>query len=82
MPHRHWGVRATKPPVPLGPPPAAAWSGGAFVGIIVVIMIVLGVALYAVSNTVTDVANTAASAPPTTGQGAGAPTPSGGGAVE
>ena len=77
MPHRHWGVRATKPLVPPGPTSAAAWSTGAFIGIIVVIIIVLGVVLYAVSNTVTDVANTNAGEPPTTGQGAGVPTPSG-----
>ena len=77
MPHRHWGLRSTKPPVPAGPNPAAGWSGGAFVSIILVITIVLGIVLYAVSNTVTDVANTTAGEPPTTGQGAGVPTPSG-----
>ena len=60
MPHRHWGIRSTKPPVPAGPTPAAGWSGGAFVSIILVITIVLGIVLYAVSNTVTDVANTTA----------------------
>ena len=57
MPHRHWGIRSTKPPVPAGPTAAAGWSGGAFVSIILVITIVLGIVLYAVSNTVTDVAN-------------------------
>jgi hypothetical protein len=65
MTHRHYGVRETKP---------ATWRGNAFIWGIVVLMIVLGVALYGVSKTVTDAVNTTASAPRTTGQGSPAPT--------
>jgi hypothetical protein len=57
---------------------APAWLGDPFIWGIVGIMIVLGVTLYAVSKTVTDVVNTTASVPHTTGQGSpahtGAPT--------
>ena len=50
-----------------GPTRAATLSGGAIVGGIVVILIVLGLVLYGVSKIVTDAANnTAASAPQTT----------------
>ena len=65
MTHRHYGVRETK---------RATWRGNAFIWGIVVLMIVLGVALYGVSKTVTDAVNTTASAPRTTGQGSPAPT--------
>jgi Na+-transporting methylmalonyl-CoA/oxaloacetate decarboxylase gamma subunit len=51
-------------------------SGGAIVGGIVVILIVLGLVLYGMSKIITDAANTATSAPLTTGQGAAAPPPS------
>jgi hypothetical protein len=43
----------------------------------VVVLIVLGVVLYGVRKIITDAANTATSAPLTTGQGAAAPPPSG-----
>ena len=50
-----------------GPTRAATLSGGAIVGGIVVILIVLGLVLYGVSKIVTDAANnTTASAPQTT----------------
>jgi hypothetical protein len=65
MTHRHYGVRETKP---------ATWRGNAFIWGIVVLMIVLGIALYGVSKTVTDAVNTTAGAPHTTGQGSPAPT--------
>ena len=79
MAHRHYGVTVAKPrPSYSGPTRAATLSGGAIVGGIVVILIVLGLVLYGVSKIVTDTANnTAASAPLTTGQGAAAPPPSG-----
>jgi hypothetical protein len=78
MTHRHYGVRVPKPPATdKRQVPAGAWSGGAFIWSIVVIMVVLGVTLYGVTKTVTDIAKTTASAPRTTGQGsparAGAP---------
>ena len=72
MTHRHYGVRETKPATNRGQAPR--WSGNAFIWGIVVLMIVLGVALYGVSKTVTDAVNTTASAPRTTGQGSPAPT--------
>jgi asparagine N-glycosylation enzyme membrane subunit Stt3 len=78
MTRRHYGIRVPKPrPTYTGPAGAGAWSGSAFIGAIVVILIVLGIILYGVSKTVTDAANTATSAPLTTGQGAAAPPPSG-----
>ena len=72
MTRRHYGVRQTKPATNRGQAPR--WSGNAFIWGIVVLIIVLGVALYGVSKTVTDAANTTTSAPRTTGQGSPAPT--------
>ena len=72
MTRRHYGVRQTKPAT--NRDQARRWSGNAFIWGIVVLMIVLGVALYGVSKTVTDALNTTASAPRTTGQGSPAPT--------
>ena len=46
-----------------GPARAGAWSGSAFIGAIVVILIVLGVILYGLSKTITDTANITTSAP-------------------
>ena len=74
MTRRHYGIRVPKPrPTYTGPAGAGAWSGSAFIGAIVVILIVLGVVLYGVSKTVIDTANTTTSAPPTTGHGTRAP---------
>jgi hypothetical protein len=72
MARRHYGLRQTKPATDRGE--AARWSSNAFIWGIVVLMIVLGVALYGVSKTVTDAVNTTASAPRTTGQGSPAST--------
>jgi hypothetical protein len=73
MTHRHYGVRGRKPPATdTGPTPGGALSGGAIIGMI---LIVLGVVLYGVSKTVTDAVNTTTSAPRTTGQAAPAPIP-------
>ena len=70
MTRRHYGIRVPKPrPTYTGPARAGAWSGSAFISVIVVILIVLGVILYGVSKTVTDAVNTTTSAPYTTGQG-------------
>ncbi len=68
MAHRHYGVPVAKPrPSYSGPTRAATLSGGAIVGGIVIILIVLGLVLYGVSKIVTDAANnTAASVPQTT----------------
>jgi hypothetical protein len=75
MTRRHYGIRVPKPrPTYTGPAGAGAWSGSAFIGAIVVILIVLGVVLYGVSKTVIDTANTTTSAPHTTGQGSRGPT--------
>jgi hypothetical protein len=72
MTRRHYGVRQTKPATNSGEAPR--WSGNAFIWGIVVLIIVLGVTLYGVNKTVTDAANTTASAPRTTGQGSPART--------
>jgi hypothetical protein len=70
MTRRHFGIRVPTPrPTSSGPARAGAWSGSAFIGAIVVILIVLGVILYGVSKTVTNAVNTTTSAPRTTGQG-------------
>ena len=75
MTPRHYGVRVPKPrPTYTGPAGAGAWSGSAFIGAVVVILIVLGIILYGVSKTVTDAVNTTTSAPRTTGQGSPGPT--------
>jgi hypothetical protein len=75
MTPRHYGLRVPKRrPTYTGPNRAGAWSGSAFIGAIVVILIVLGVILYGVSKTVPDTANTTTSAPHTTGQGSPGPT--------
>ena len=56
MPHRHFGIplRTKRRPTYTGPGPAGALSGSAFVGAILVILIVLGVVLYGVSKIVAD----------------------------
>src|ERR1700736_3426007 len=75
MTRRHYGIRVPKPrPTYTGPARAGAWSGSAFISVIVVILIVLGVILYGRSKTITDTANTTTSAPHTTGQGSPGPT--------
>jgi hypothetical protein len=74
MTRRHYGIRVPKPrPTYTGPARAGAWSGSAFIGAIVVI-VVLSIILYGVSKTVTDAVNTTTSAPYTTGQGSPGPT--------
>jgi hypothetical protein len=74
MPHRHYGVpTAKRRPTYSGPTRAAAWSGGAIVGGIIAIVMVLGFVAYEVSKIVTHASNTTTSAPPTTGQGTRAP---------
>ena len=55
MTRRHYGIRVPKPrPTYTGPARAGAWSGSAFISVIVVILIVLGVILYGLSKTITD----------------------------
>jgi hypothetical protein len=62
MTRRHYGIRVPKPrPTYTGPARAGAWSGSAFISVIVVILIVLGVILYGLSKTITDSANTTTS---------------------
>lgn len=76
MAHRHDGLRKTKPPPTVGGPlPSDAWSGRAIIAGVVVLLIVLGVILYGVMKTVTDVASTATSATDTSGEGTAAPAP-------
>jgi hypothetical protein len=75
MTHRHYGVPAAKPrPTYSGPTRAAAWSGGAIVGAIIAVVILLGFAVYEVSEIVAYPDNTATSAPRTTGDGNRPPT--------
>ena len=70
MPRRHFGFRAPKPRQTFtGPARAGAWSGGAFIGTVVIILIVLGVLLFGVVKTATEAENTTTSAPHTTGDG-------------
>jgi hypothetical protein len=67
MTHRHYGVPVPKPrPTYSGPTRAAAWSGGAIVGGIVVIMIVLGFVAYEVTKLVGHAGDTTTSTPRTT----------------
>src|SRR5580692_11389166 len=57
MTRRHYGIRVPKPrPTYTGPARAGAWSGSAFISVIVVILIVLGVILHGLSKTITDTA--------------------------
>jgi hypothetical protein len=64
MVHRHYSLRATKPhdrtQGSLAPHPEAA---DGFIRAIVIVMIVMGVALYELSATFTDTANITTSAP-------------------
>ena len=69
MTHRHYGVPVAKPrPTCSGPTRAAAWSGGAIVGAIIAVVIVLGFVVYEVSKIVTYVGNATPSALRTTGE--------------
>ena len=75
MTHRHFGLPGTKPrDTYTSPSRPGSLSATAFMSGIVVIMIALGVILYGVSKTITDAANTATSAPRTTGEGGGTQT--------
>jgi hypothetical protein len=75
MTHRHYGVPVAKPrPTCSGPTRAATWSGGAVVGAIIAVVIVLGFVVYEVSKIVAYADNTATSAPRTTGDGNRPPT--------
>jgi hypothetical protein len=68
MTHRHYSFRVTKPrDAYTCPARAGAWSGTAFIGSIMVIMILLGVILFGVNKTATDAANNPASVPRTAG---------------
>jgi hypothetical protein len=74
MPHRHYGIPVGKPrPTYLAPTRAAAWSGGAIVGAIIAVVIVLGFVVYEVSRIVAHASTAATSAPRTTGHGSRAP---------
>jgi hypothetical protein len=79
MAHRHYGLRRSKESHHhTGPIHAEAWTGAVFIGIILAIVIVLGAGAYLVNKAVTDVVNTTASDPTTTGgKGGGAPASSG-----
>jgi hypothetical protein len=68
MTRRHYGLRWTKQPSTETRASAGA-SGAPFLVGIGAIMIVLGVVLYGISKTVSDVANNTASPPRTTGEG-------------
>jgi hypothetical protein len=66
MPHRHYGV----PVYNARPTPAAAWSGGAIIGAMMIIVSVLSLILF-------DLSMTTASAPHAPDQRSDAPAPSG-----
>ena len=75
MPHRHYGVPiAKRRPTYSGPTRAAAWSGGAIVGAIIAVVIVLGFVVYEVSKIVAHSGNTVTAAPRTNGDGNRPPT--------
>jgi hypothetical protein len=68
MTHRPYGVPVAKPrPTCSGPTRDATWSGGAIVGGIIAIVIVLGFVLYE-TKTVIHTGDTTTSAPQTTGE--------------
>jgi len=68
MTHRHFGVPVSKSRrTYTGETRATAWSGGAIVGGIIAIMIVLGFVLYE-TKTVIHTGDTTTSAPQTTGE--------------
>ena len=70
MAHRHYGLRRTKPPATdTGRAPGSVWSGSAIIVGVVVFLIVLATVIYRVSKTITDVANSTASAPARTAKG-------------
>ena len=70
MTHRHFGVPVSKSRrTYTGETRATAWSGGAIVGGIVAVVIVLGFIVYEVSKIVAHASNTATSAPRATGEG-------------
>jgi hypothetical protein len=59
MAHRHYGLRKTQPPASnTGPAPSGALSGGAIVGSIVAIVIVLSFIAYEVTKFVAHAGNT------------------------
>ena len=63
MTHRHYGVPAAKPcPTYTGETRTAAWNGGAIVGAITAIVIVLSFALYELTKIVTHARSTTPSA--------------------
>jgi hypothetical protein len=64
MTHRHYGLPVAEPRP--GPTRAAAWSGGAIVGAIIAVVIVLGFVVYEVSKIVTHAGYATPSAPRTT----------------
>ena len=67
MTHRHYGVPVAKPrPTYSGPTRAAAWSGGAIVGAMIAVVIVLGFVVYEVSKIVTHAGYATPSTPRTT----------------
>jgi hypothetical protein len=67
MTHRHYGVPVAKPrPTYSGPTRAAGWSGGAIVGAIIAVVIVLGFVVYEVSKIVTHAGYATPSTPRTT----------------
>ena len=56
MTRRHYGIRVPKPrPTYTGAARAGAWSDSAFISVIVVILIVLGVILYGLSKTIDEI---------------------------
>jgi hypothetical protein len=69
MSHRHYGLRVTKSPASdTRPSSAGVWKCTPLLGGVLSLLIVLGVTLYRVTKTLTDLANSTTSAGDTTGR--------------
>jgi hypothetical protein len=64
MPHRPYGIPSPKPRPTYSGSTRAAWSGGAIIGGMILMVIVLGFIMYEVSKIGTHARNPATTAPP------------------
>jgi hypothetical protein len=69
MPHRPYGIPSPKPRPTSSGPTRVEWSGGAIIGGIILIVIVLGFIMYEVTKIGTHARNTTTPTPHTTGKG-------------
>ena len=68
MPHRPYGIPSPKPRPTYSGSTRAAWSGGAIIGGMILMVIVLGFIMYEVTKIGSHARNPATTAPHTTGQ--------------